>query len=261
MRTLQSAFFWVAIVFLMIIWLPLLFVIKTFDRNPTRYITGKWFRKLGKAITALNPAWKVRVEGQTDFDDRKPYVMVCNHLSNADIPVISNLSCEMKWVSKKELFTVPVTGWMMSWAKDISVDRKADNRGAAVYKQSSFFLDNDVSIIYFPEGTRSKSGKLNKFARGAFDIAIRKKVDILPMVIDGTQNCLPKNTWKFGKADSIRLKVLPPISTSDLKKDDVPALIDTVRGVILKELASMRGIPEQEVDGMVVSKSKDQVQS
>ena len=234
----------------MIIWLPLLFIIKTFDRNPTRYITGRWFRKLGKAITFVNPAWKIKVEGFTEIDDRKPYVMVCNHLSNADIPVISNLAWEMKWVSKKELFSVPVTGWMMSWAKDISVDRKADNRGAAVYKQSSFFLDNNVSIIYFPEGTRSKSGKLNKFARGAFDIAIRKKVDILPLVIDGTQNCLPKNTWKFGKAEAIRLKVLPPISTEGLKKEDVTDLIDTVRGVIRSELAEFRGVSEQEVDAL-----------
>lgn len=229
----------------------MLFIIKTFDRNPTRYTTGRWFRKLGKAITALNPAWKVKVEGHIEIDDSKPYVMVCNHLSNADIPVISNLSWEMKWVSKKELFSVPVTGWMMTWAKDISVDRKSKNKGAAVFKQSSFFLDNNVSVIYFPEGTRSKSGKLNKFARGAFEIAIRKKVDIIPLVIDGTQNCLPKNTWKFGKADAIRLKVLPPISTDGLKKDDVLDLTDSVRKVIRKELAEWRGVSEEEVDGLV----------
>ena len=105
-RTLLSNYLWVAIAFLMIIWLPLTSLIFLFDRDPTKYRTGKWFRKLGGRIVAVNPSWKVEIIGDQNVDDRKPYVMISNHLSNADIPVISLLNWEMKWISKMELFNI-----------------------------------------------------------------------------------------------------------------------------------------------------------
>lgn len=253
MRSIGSALIWTAVAFTILFWLPVLAVIRVFDRDPAHYYTGKWFRKLGKAITRVNPNWKVSIEGNTRFDDRKPYVMICNHLSHADIPVISNLGCEMKWVAKQELFKTPVTGWMMQMAGDIAVDRKSPARGAMVFKKSSEYLEKKCSVMFFPEGTRSRDGRMNRFAKGAFELAVRTNTDILPMVIDGTRECLPKNTWKFGKADQIKLKVLNSISTKGLTKEDVPELIDTVRSIMVKELAEMRGKPVEEVDGLIRS--------
>lgn len=236
----------------MVIWLPLVSIVYLIDRNPTKYTTGKWFRRLGWAIVSVNPAWKVKIIGNPKIDDKKPYVVICNHLSNADIPIISLLGWEMKWISKAELFKTPVTGWMMSMAKDISIDRKSDARGTQMYRHTVFFLERNVSVMFFPEGTRSRSGKLNKFAKGAFDIAIRKKLDILPLVIDGTQNCLPKNSWKFGHADSIVLKVLDPISTENLKKSDVDKLIDSTRQLYINELSEIRDLPASDVDSLAI---------
>src|SRR5699024_2861718 len=109
--------------------------------------------------------------------------MVCNHLSQADIPLISNLPWEMKWVAKKELFDLPIVGWMMKLAGDISVDRRAANRKKITFEQARYYLDNHCSVMFFPEGTRSRNGELKTFTKGAFELAIKEKVTILPLVI------------------------------------------------------------------------------
>lgn len=188
MEHVKSIFIWTALGLLILCWLPLLAIRRVFDTDPARYKTGRLFRKLGKAISRVNPNWKIRISGRTDIDDRRPYVMVCNHLSQADIPLISNLPWEMKWVAKKELFDIPIVGWMMKLASDISVDRRAPDRKEATFKMARHYLSHNCSVIFFPEGTRSLNGKLNAFTRGAFELAIREQIPVLPLVIDGTQN-------------------------------------------------------------------------
>lgn len=251
LEALKSVAIWAGIALLILFWLPLLAVRRLFDRDPAHYGTGRLFRKLGKAISRINPNWKITISGRTDIDDREPYVMVCNHLSQADIPLISNLPWEMKWVAKKELFEIPIVGWMMRLASDISVDRKAINRHRTTLKKAAYFLENRCSVIFFPEGTRSRNGKLNKFSPGAFELAIKEQVPILPMVIDGTQNTLPKRSWKFGVAKNIRLKILDPVPTEGLDKEDIRRLTDDVRSKILGQLAEWRNSIPEEVDNLV----------
>lgn len=246
--SLKSLFIWTGVAVLIMIWLPMLAVCRLLDPDPAHYYTGKLFRKLGKSISKINPNWQLNISGRTDLDDRAPYVMVCNHLSTADIPLISNLPWEMKWVAKKELFDTPVVGWMMRLAGDICVDRRARNRKASTFEQAHFYLENNCSVMFFPEGTRSRSGKLNAFTRGAFELAIREQKPILPMVIDGTQNTLPKRSWKFGVAKHIKLKVLDPIPTEGLEKSDIRSLTEEARGRILEQLAEWREADAEEID-------------
>lgn len=249
MRYLKSIFIWTGIVCLILVWLPLLSIMALFDRDPVRYKTGKMFRGLGWAISRINPNWIIHIEGNKNIDDRKPYVIVCNHLSNADIPLISNLPWEMKWVAKKELFDIPIVGWMMKLAKDISVDRKRKVK-KEVFEKCSFALEHNTSVMFFPEGTRSKTGMLNRFSFGAFDLAIRKQIDILPLVIDGTQGCLPKRSWTFSQNDDIRLKILNPVDVSDYSVDDIRKLTNDVRSSIANQLAEWRDEPIHKVDAM-----------
>src|SRR5690625_3855631 len=124
MSYLKSILIWLAILFLILIWLPLMALSALFEREPARYRTGRLFRKLGRAISRVNPNWVIHMEYDETLNEREPYVVVANHLSNADIPLISNLPWEMKWVAKKELFSIPVVGCMMRLAMDISVDWK-----------------------------------------------------------------------------------------------------------------------------------------
>ncbi len=248
MQRLVSVIIWIAVSLLILFWLPLLVIIRFFDRDPGLYRTGRMFRRLGLLISRVNPNWKISIEGNTKIDDRQPYVIISNHMSNADIPVISNLPWEMKWVAKKELFALPVLGWMMKLAGDIPVSRGSKRQALMVFKRCKYYLDNKTSVMFFPEGTRSKTGNLTRFASGAFDLAIREKKQILPLVLDGTQGCLPKETWVFEKDVYVKLKVLDPISTEDYEKGDSPKLMQTVRDRMAEQLASWRGVDVTEVD-------------
>ncbi len=250
MQYFTSVIVWAAIVFLVLVWLPILVITRLFDRDPVHYRTGWIFRKLGLFITKINPNWNVEIEGADSIDDRKPYVVVSNHLSNADIPVISSLPWELKWVAKKELFDIPVLGWMMRLAGDIPVDRESSNKRLGVFKRCSYYLDRKTSVIFFPEGTRSRSGKLNKFTLGAFDLAIREQADVLPLVLDGTQECLPKKSWLFEPDVYVKLKVLEPVSTKGLSAEDSLNLMENIRSQIAEQLSGWRGESREQVDAL-----------
>jgi 1-acyl-sn-glycerol-3-phosphate acyltransferase len=105
--------------------------------------------------------------------------------------------------------------------------------------------------MIFPEGTRTLDGRVRQFTDGAFHLAIKAKVSILPLVIEGSHDCIPKNSWKFGKPSDIFLKVLPPIETTSLTIQDVPLLRDNVRTAIMKQIAEWRSVPIEAVDGIL----------
>jgi 1-acyl-sn-glycerol-3-phosphate acyltransferase len=247
---IRSLITWFTTSILILFWLLLLTVSRLFDRDPVHYQTGFLFRKLGKALTRVNPSWKIHISGEIISNPRRPYVVVCNHQSMADIPLISNLPWEMKWLAKIELFKLPILGWMLRLAGDISVDRKNPRSGAQALIKAQRILEQKCSVMIFPEGTRTLDGRVRQFSEGAFHLAIKAKVSILPLVIEGSHDCIPKNSWKFGKPSEIFLKVLPPIETTRLTIQDVPALRDTVRSVIMKQIAEWRSVPVETVDGL-----------
>ncbi|HKI43787.1 MAG TPA: 1-acyl-sn-glycerol-3-phosphate acyltransferase, partial [Balneolales bacterium] len=111
-NSVRSIVIWATTILLILLWLPLLAVLRLLDRDPVHYRTGRWFRRLGKSMTKINPFWKLDISGYKLEHPRRALVIVCNHQSMADIPLISNLPWEMKWLAKKELFKVPVVGWM-----------------------------------------------------------------------------------------------------------------------------------------------------
>jgi 1-acyl-sn-glycerol-3-phosphate acyltransferase len=246
----RSLITWFTAGILILVWLLLLALSRLFDRDPALYRTGFLFRRLGKALTRVNPAWKLHISGDIVSDPRRPYVVVSNHQSLADIPLVSNLPWEMKWMAKKELFRLPVVGWMMQLAGDITVDRQSARSGAQALLRAQRYLERKCSVMVFPEGTRTLDGRVRQFADGAFHLAVKAKVHILPLVIEGSRDCIPKNSWKFGKSSEIFLKVLSPIDTCSLTVEDVPALRDKVRMAIMREIAEWRSVPIENVDGM-----------
>lgn len=252
----KSILIWKAVLLLILVWTPVMAVVRLFDRDAARYRTGRLFRTLGKWITKVNPEWNITISGNLDINDRNPYVIVSNHMSNADIPVISNLPWEMKWMAKKELFGIPFVGWLMKMAGDIPVDRRDPRSQISTLKKAVSYLRNDCSVMFFPEGTRSRTGNLGKFTNGAFHLAIREQVPVLPLVIDGTQNCLPKKSWKFGYAPKVRLKILDPIPVDGLTGEDVEELTGTVRAAILNQLALWRETEREAVDATIKRSNK-----
>jgi len=248
--SLRSIWIWTSVLLLIVIWVPWLAIIRLFDRDPVRYRTGRWFRRLGVAMTKVNPTWNLLVSGVPIANPRNPYVVVSNHQSLADIPLISHLPWEMKWVAKKELFKLPFIGWMLRLAGDIPLDRQDRRSGARMLMSAARYLSMHCSVIFFAEGTRSPNGQVGRFNDGAFALAVKARVPILPVVVEGSRDCLPKRSWKFGPAQTIRVAVLAPVETAGMTKEDIPNLRDHVRGVIMNQVAEWRGVEPREVDAL-----------
>src|SRR5690606_28347282 len=115
---------------------------------------------------ALNPLWHFRTSGVRITDPRRPYVAVSNHESLADIFLISHLPWEMKWLSKEAIFRIPVMGWMMLLAGDIPVRRTDRGSRAEALAACRDRLGKGVSVMIFPEGTRSRTDDLLPFKDG-----------------------------------------------------------------------------------------------
>jgi len=232
-QRLISVWIWITTALVALLWLPLLTLIFVFNApfDPGRYRTGRWFRRGAMAAVALNPLWSFHTSGYRPGNPRLPFVAVSNHESLADIFLISHLPWEMKWLSKDAIFKIPVMGWMMRMAGDISVTRSARTSRAEALEQCMDRLNRKVSVMIFPEGTRSKTGELLPFKDGAFRIAVEMGVPILPMAVAGTRGAMTKGSLVFGRARA-EVRVLPPIPTKGLTGKDVPVLRERVREMI-----------------------------
>jgi 1-acyl-sn-glycerol-3-phosphate acyltransferase len=249
MSVLRSLWMWAATIVLIMVWLPLLAFLRLFERNPVRLRTGRWFRRLGAALVRINPAWRVHVSGWENADpSRPPYVVLSNHLSLVDIPLLSLLPWEMKWIAKAELFRLPIVGWMMRMAGDIPVVR-GNRQGARALLAAKNYLLKKCSVMVFPEGTRSRDGLIHPFTDGAFHLAIKTGSPILPIAVDGSQTCLPKGSWKFGEPQDIFVKIFPPISTEELTSKDIGELRERAQKMIVEQVAQWRGVAPDAVLG------------
>lgn len=237
-RTVLSAWAWLALGILLLIWLPSValvwLVTAPFDRG--RYAAGRLFRLLAVVHQHLNPLWRFRIHGTRPADPRRPYVVVANHESFVDILLLAHLPWEMKWLAKSSFFSIPVVGWLMRMAGDIPLYRSADGGGAKALELCAVALDKKVSVMIFPEGTRSRAGKLAAFRSGAFRLAIDAGIPVIPVAVAGTRAALRPNDWRFGYADADAW-ILDPIDTTGLTPEDAPALAERAREAIAQRLA------------------------
>ncbi len=248
---IRSIWIWFSVGFLLLLWCVLLGIIRLFDRDEVRYRTGRWFRRLGAAMVKANPTWTLNISGFHVTNPRRPYLVVCNHQSLADVPLISCLPWEMKWMAKAELFRLPVVGSMMKMAGDIPVERGDRRKAAQALIRAKWYLKHNCSVMFFPEGTRSPDGRIHKFNDGAFLIAIQEQVPILPLVIEGSFSCLPKKSWIYGEPSEITLKVLEPVETKGLTSSDVEQLSNSIRQMMVNQIAAWRNTQPSRVDANV----------
>lgn len=239
--TLVSIWSWFVLAACLVLWLPLMAITRLvtapFDKG--HYWVGLLFRKIGVVSATLNPLWRFRVTGVMPADPRRPYVVVSNHESFVDILLISHLPWEMKWLSKVEILRIPVLGWNMILAGDVPVERGTRKSALKAMRRCQKVLARRVSVMMFPEGTRSETDDMLPFKEGAFRLAVDSGVPILPLVVQGTRTALPKHGWRFGRSDA-EVRVLAPIETAGLTTKDVPALTQRVRDLIFNEREAMR---------------------
>ncbi|HEX5963860.1 MAG TPA: lysophospholipid acyltransferase family protein [Gemmatimonadales bacterium] len=240
-QTIVSVWAWLVLVVCIVLWFPLLVIVRllTAPFDPGRYIPGRIFRKIGPAMATLNPLWRFRYSGTMPQNPRRPFVVVSNHESFTDILLISHLPWEMKWLSKAELFRIPIMGWMMWLVGDIPVKRGFGPSALEAMARCRKALENRVSVMIFPEGTRSKTAELLPFKDGAFRLAVEAGVPILPLAVSGTGTALRKHDWRFGRSVA-EVRVLEPVETAGLTLADVPALKARIRQRIVDERAALQ---------------------
>jgi 1-acyl-sn-glycerol-3-phosphate acyltransferase len=230
---LINAWIWTMLVGSIIVGTPLVAIVwaVTAPFDPGRYAAGRLFRLIGVFAVKMNPLWHFETTGRFVQDPRRPYVAVSNHESYADIFLISHLPWEMKWMSKETLFRIPCMGWMMRMAGDIRIVRGERTSAIKALAAARDRLAKRVSVMIFPEGTRSRGKGLLPFKDGAFRVAIETGAPILPLVVAGTRRAMAKGSFRFQKARAC-VKVLDPIETKGMTLDDVGALRDRVRALI-----------------------------
>lgn len=230
LQKVLNAWAWVVLISAIIIGffivLAVFIVTVPFDR--TRYHAGRTFRIVGASTVWLNPLWKFSTDGLRIRDPRRPYVAVSNHESYADIFLISHLPWEMKWLGKEQLFKIPFLGWMMWLAGDVPVKRGRKDSIVTAMTACGAKLKQKLSVMIFPEGTRTPDGELLPFKDGAFRLAIENGAPILPIVVAGTRRAMAKHTFQFQKTRAI-CRVLEPIETTGLTLADLATLKQRTR--------------------------------
>jgi 1-acyl-sn-glycerol-3-phosphate acyltransferase len=190
-------------------------------------IAGVW----GRSILAVSRI-KVSVKGLSNIDPSSPYIYMPNHQSNFDIPVLlGHLRVQFRWLAKMELFKIPIFGRAMRKAGYISINRYDRESAFESLNVAAEKIKGGVSVLIFPEGTRSRDGKIRPFKKGGFVLAIDSGVPIVPVVITGTRAIMPKGRFRVYPGH-VSMVVHKPIETSTYTRKTKEALMENVRRVI-----------------------------
>jgi 1-acyl-sn-glycerol-3-phosphate acyltransferase len=232
---IRAFWFWFSLSFLTFFWAivllslyPIFFILGK-HQNKCHHMATLW----SQSIILINPFWKFRIIGKENLPKtEEPVVYVANHQSQMDILAIYLLGIQFRWIAKKSLQRIPFLGWSMFLIGYIFVDRKCKKSAEQCLKRASRKIKEGVSMLFFPEGTRSASGEVGRFKAGAFRLAVAEHVPVVPITIEGCHRLLPKGSWITQEAE-VRIVVHPPISVSGL---DASTASHTAREIIIKSL-------------------------
>lgn len=186
--------------------------------------------------TWANPLWRVRVEGRERIRPDATYVMIANHQSFLDILVLFRLFRHFKWVSKAEMFRIPAIGWNMTLNRYVKLTRGSSESISHMMATCEAHLAAGSSVMIFPEGTRSPDGHLRAFKHGAFTLAQRARVPLLPIVVDGTADALPKHGFVLRGKHAISVRVLDEIPVERICDRPVETLIADTHALFARAL-------------------------
>jgi 1-acyl-sn-glycerol-3-phosphate acyltransferase len=209
-----------------------------FDKK--RVVVHKLSEWLTDIVFIFAPGMRRDVIGMENIDPKQAYVVVLNHQSMVDILSIYNLPLVFKWVSKKEVYHIPLVGRLLLMHGDIVINRaSAKEAMQLVHSKGKEWLKKGASVSIFPEGTRSKDGEIHNFKAGAFILAKDAGVPILPIVLDGTSTLVRKG-WMINWRNKITIKVLPPIPVEEVQNRDIKDVMAQVRTDMVEALAEVR---------------------
>lgn len=236
--TIVSLYVWIFAVITIIIIFPLYLTIWVltvlFDKKliTVHFVTSLW----ASLYTWINPWWKITIENREKLKNNKAYIIISNHQSMLDILVLFRLFVHFRWVSKTEIFKTPVVGWIMTLNNYIRVKRGDKKSIIKMIETSRKVIASGISILIFPEGTRSVNGNLQQFKDGAFNLAVDTKTDILPVIINAVSGALAKKGIFRMNRLSIKVRILDEIPYSSFEKSGISEIRNRIHGLMSAEL-------------------------
>ncbi len=202
--------------------------------DPARRAVHELSRVLVRIFFFIPPLWRTRVTGLEHIDRRKSYVIVINHRAMTDIPALYHLPLNFRWVSKREVFRIPFFGQFLMVHGDICIDRgRAAEAMEQLLRDGRKWIDRGASVAIFPEGTRSKDGAIHRFKAGAFTLAHEAGVEVLPVVMHGTNTMVRKNRL-FNWRNTLTINVLEPRSAAGDPKELAVEVHDAMAATLEK---------------------------
>lgn len=223
----------------------LLWVVLTTAFFSVTAIIASFFSRTGDSVHNIARIWArcilmgsrvhVRVRGLSNIDPDKSYIYMANHQSNFDIPVLlGHLPVQFRWLAKAELFKIPVFGRAMRGAGYVKIDRFNQNSAFESINEAAQKMKNGVSVMIFPEGTRSIDGRIRAFKKGGFVMAVDSGIPIVPVVIRGTWPIMAKSSMRINHGD-VEMEIAKPIDTTGYTREAKGVLMEKVRSVICQK--------------------------
>jgi 1-acyl-sn-glycerol-3-phosphate acyltransferase len=203
-------------------------IVFLFDDNMANRTTGVWWARTISSITPM----RVKVIGRENIEKGQSYIVASNHQSSFDIFVLYGwLGFDLKWVIKRELLKYPVFGYAVKAGGNIVIDRSHPQKAIESIEKARHRIRDGVSIIMLPEGTRSRTGQLGEFKKGAFVLAREMGLPILPVTIANTRYVLPPKTLDLFPGRTV-MKIHPPVHLAAYEGEPLDKLMGDVREII-----------------------------
>lgn len=197
---------------------------------------------------------RVEIEGLENIAQDRPQIFVANHSGLHDIlSLAAYLPIQFRWIAKKSLFNVPFMGWHMRRSGYIAIDRENPRSAAKSIIEAAEVIRNGVNAIAFPEGTRSRTGALGNLRSGAFSLALRTNVPLIPITLDGSYRVIAPKTLQVNPGTVIRIKINRPIDLSSYRSGEKRRLMEEVFQIMnrgLQELRNRRKAGEEQSDAV-----------
>lgn len=234
---IRTIFVWSSIVIATLLLGIIALTAYPFDRKGR---IGHRCARLWGRVALLANGVKVRVEGLEKIKGKGPFIFMANHQGSYDIfALLGYLPFHFKWLAKKELFSIPFFGWAMNAAGYISLDRQGTRETAEAMNQAALRIREGMSVVIFPEGSRSPDGSIQPFKKGGFTLALKAKVPIIPISIAGSREIMPKERLR-ASAGEIRIRVGDMIETGSFSIRERSLLMERVSETILRNFESIR---------------------
>jgi len=217
-----------------IFWGTLSLIFSLFDSTgKLSHFCSQWWSRINLKISRT----KVEVSGEENVIKDGSQIFASNHQSIYDILMLSGyLPVQFRWLAKKELFRIPFMGWHMSRVGYIKIDRSNMRQAALSFRKAAEKIKSGVSVVIFPEGTRSTDGRLQPFKSGLFSLALHAGVPIVPVSISGSKDIVRKGSFRVNRG-KIRMVIGKPIDVSKYQKKGKTKLMQKVREAIASNLA------------------------